>query len=165
VTDSKPSKSARKREHLALQALGEQLIGLKESDLRTVPLDDNLLTAILDAQRIKAHGALRRQKQLIGKLMSHVDPEPIRASLETFGAKSRQDKQLFAAAERWRDQISSAGHTAIDEFFAVIGHDDDELRKLQADLATAPNQSIERRMRRLVFRRIHDLLAAEGHDV
>jgi ribosome-associated protein len=81
VTDLKPSKSARKREFLALQKLGEQLIALKESDLRQIGLDEDLLEAVLDARQIKSHSALRRQKQYIGKIMRHVDPEPIRSAI------------------------------------------------------------------------------------
>lgn len=81
MDDLKPSKSARKREYLALQKLGEELITLKESELASLPLDENLLEAVLEARQMKAHGALRRQKQYIGKLMRHVDPEPIRAEM------------------------------------------------------------------------------------
>jgi len=81
VDDLKPSKSARKREYLALQKLGEELITLKESELEALPLDDNLREAVMEARQMKAHGALRRQKQYIGKLMRHVDPEPIRAEM------------------------------------------------------------------------------------
>ena len=81
MDDLKPSKSARKREYIALQKLGEELITLKESDLDSLPLDDNLRDAVLEASQIKAHGALRRQKQYIGKLMRHIDPEPIRAEM------------------------------------------------------------------------------------
>lgn len=165
MVDSKPSKSARKREHLALQVLGEQLIELKESELRTVPLDEILLDAIIEAQRIKAHGALRRQKQLIGKLMGHVDPEPIRAALSKFGAKSRQDRKLFASAERWRDRMSSEGIEAAEEFFTATGSHDHQLQQLLANLATAPNGEIERRLRRQIFRRVHELLAAQLKDV
>ncbi len=47
-----------------------------------MPLDEGLLEAILEARQIKAHGALRRQKQYIGKLMGALeDPEPIREAL------------------------------------------------------------------------------------
>lgn len=81
MTELKPSKSARKREYLALQQLGEELLTLKEHDLLGMQLDDELLDAVLEARRIKAHGALRRQKQYIGKLMRHIDPAPIRAAL------------------------------------------------------------------------------------
>ena len=82
MTDLKPSKSARKREFLALQKLGEDLIALNEPDLRSIGLDEDLLEAVLDAHQIKSHSALRRQKQYIGKIMRHVDPEPIRAAMK-----------------------------------------------------------------------------------
>jgi ribosome-associated protein len=82
LTEIKPSKSAKKREYLALQKLGEELLTIKESDLLAMGLDDELHEAILEARRIKSHGALRRQKQFIGKLMRGIDPEPIRAALQ-----------------------------------------------------------------------------------
>ena len=81
MTELKPSKSARKREYLAVQKLGEELITLKQSDLDALPLDENLRDAVMEAQQMKAHGALRRQKQYIGKLMRHIDPEPLRAEM------------------------------------------------------------------------------------
>ncbi len=81
MTESKPSKSTRKREFLALQKLGEQLIALKTSELQEIGLDEEMLEAVLDAREIKAHSALRRQKQYIGKIMRRVDPEPIRAAI------------------------------------------------------------------------------------
>lgn len=81
MTELKPSKSARKREYIALQQLGEELLKIKEPDLLGMQLDDELLEAVLEARRIKAHGALRRQKQYIGKLMSRIDPAPVRAAL------------------------------------------------------------------------------------
>jgi len=83
VDDLKPSKSARKREYLARQQLGEDLIPLLESELRSLGLDEDLLDAVLEAKRMKKRGALRRQKQYIGKLMGRLeDPESIRAALE-----------------------------------------------------------------------------------
>ena len=47
-----------------------------------MPLDEDLREAVLEARRMKTHGALKRQKQYIGKLMRHLDPEPIRTALE-----------------------------------------------------------------------------------
>jgi ribosome-associated protein len=90
VDDSKPSKSARKREYLALQKLGEDLIPLLEPDLRAMNLDDDLLDAVLEAKRMKKRGALRRQKQYIGKLIARLDdPEPVRAALESVRARKQ----------------------------------------------------------------------------
>ena len=87
MNDVKPSKSARKREYLALQKLGEALIPLHEDDLRALELDEELLEAVLAAKLMNKRGALRRQKQYIGKLMSRIDPEPIRAALERLHRK------------------------------------------------------------------------------
>jgi ribosome-associated protein len=81
VTELKPSKSAKKREYLALQKLGEELITLRQSELDSLTLEDELREAVMEARQIKAHGALRRQKQYIGKLMRHIDPEPLRLEL------------------------------------------------------------------------------------
>ena len=81
MDEIKPSKSAKKREYLARQQLGEELIPLQEQELRGMDLDEDLLDAILEAKRLSKRGALRRQKQYIGKLMGRVDPEPIRAAL------------------------------------------------------------------------------------
>ena len=81
MTASKPSNSARKRDYLALQKLGEELLTLQQAGLESLPLDEDLLAAVMAARQIKAHGALRRQKQYIGKLMRRLDPEPLRAAM------------------------------------------------------------------------------------
>lgn len=85
--DERPSKSARKRAAHAAQALGERLIGLKESELVTLELPETLLTAVRDARRIKAHGGLARQKQYIGKLMRDLDTVALAAALENLRRK------------------------------------------------------------------------------
>ena len=82
MDETKPSKSARKRDYLARQRLGEELIPLQEADLLAMGLDEQLLDAVLAAKQMKKHGALRRQKQYIGKLMGRLDPEPIRVALQ-----------------------------------------------------------------------------------
>ena len=90
MTQAKPSKSARKREQLDLQELGEKLIALTDAELDAMSLQENLLTAVRGAAQMKSHGALRRQKQLIGKLMRHTDAAPIRKGLEAIGTSERQ---------------------------------------------------------------------------
>lgn len=81
MTEPKPSKSARKREYLKLQKMGEELIKLRVEELDALPLDDDLRDAVIEAKGIRAHSALRRQKQYIGKLMRQIDPEPLREAL------------------------------------------------------------------------------------
>jgi ribosome-associated protein len=158
VTESKPSKSARKRQQLELQELGEQLIALNNDELSSLSLDERIETAIHNAGRIKSHGALRRQKQLIGKLMRDTDPAPIRAALALIRVDEAHDKRLFTKAERWRDRVIKDGATALDEFAVATGTDDAELRSWLAELDVAFSERAEKTTRRKIFRRIHEIL-------
>jgi len=158
VTDSKPSKSARKREHRALQELGEKLIALNDCERASLALDDKLEKAVRDAGQIKSRGALRRQKQLIGKLMREVDPVPIRAELAKLRADDVRAKRIFARSERWRDRIVSDGLIALDEFEAETGETDAELRALLGELDVAFSEKAEKTVRRQIFRRVHEIL-------
>lgn len=83
-----PSKSALKRESTALQDLGRELAELGKERLAKVPIDEDLRDAVKDYQRFTSHEARRRQLQFIGKLMRNVDPEPIRAALDTNDTRS-----------------------------------------------------------------------------
>ncbi len=158
MTDSKPSKSDRKRQHHALQELGESLIALDVASLAAIPIDDRLRQAIQDAAHIRSRGALRRQKQLIGKLMRDVDPDPIRAALARLTADDVRAKQLFARAERWRDRLVREGDTALDQLAAETGVADTQLRQWLADLEGCFNERVEKTIRRQIFRRVHEIL-------
>ena len=158
MTDSKPSKSHRKRQQLALQELGESLIALDGASLAAMPLDDRLRLAIQEAAQIRSRGALRRQKQLIGKLMRDVNPEPIRAALARLTADDVRAKQLFSRAERWRDRIVREGKSALDEFAEEAGIVDAQLQRSIAELEVCFNERAEKTIRREIFRRIHEIL-------
>jgi ribosome-associated protein len=158
VTNNKPSKNARKREQQALVKLGEQLVALKDSELVTIELSEELQKAIRAAAGMKSHGALRRQKLLIGKLMRRADAEQIRIELAALGASDRREKKLFAGAERWRDKLVDDDKQALVDFETHIGASDAELRRLLSDLEMAVNDRTEKTLKRQVFRRIHDIL-------
>lgn len=76
------SRTRKKNEARALQHLGEQLVALPFGQLETMELPDELLAAIEFANKIKSHGARRRQIQYIGALMRHIDPKPIETALK-----------------------------------------------------------------------------------
>ncbi len=80
-----PSKTQRKNQMLALQELGEKLLKLKPHLLAQFELPESLLDALEEAKRLKSHGALRRQYQLIGKLMRQVDTAPIETYFRQLG--------------------------------------------------------------------------------
>ena len=83
----RPSKSQRKREAHALQALGAQLIALPRAHLARMELPDALHEAVLTVQGMRPHGALRRHMQYIGKLMRQLDPAVLRMVREALEPK------------------------------------------------------------------------------
>ena len=141
-----------------MQKLGEQLIALNESELASLSLEDRLMRAVQAARHMKAHGALRRQKQLIGKLMKNVDAEPIRIALRLLQADDVRNKKLFAVAERWRDQLFKDGKSAFQAFSEATGSSDKQLRQLLGDLDVVLDERKEKTIRRQIFRRIHEIL-------
>ena len=157
MTEAKPSKSARKREQQALQELGESLIGLRDETLLALDLDDDLLAAVREAAQIRSHGALRRQKQLIGKLMRNANAESIRSQLDSSAQGERAQKRLFAAAERWRDRLLGSDAEARGAFAAAAGADA-ELDSLLDQFGATHDERREKALRKAVFRRVRELL-------
>ncbi|MCA3179398.1 MAG: DUF615 domain-containing protein [Burkholderiaceae bacterium] len=101
------SKSQRKRDMHALQALGERLVELPASQLERLGLPPELSDAIELARRITAREGRRRQLQYVGKVMrrTDVDADAIRARLDVDGTRYRLETAVMHAAERWRDAL------------------------------------------------------------
>jgi ribosome-associated protein len=157
VSDDKPSKSSLKRQHAALQALGESLIGYDEATLAKLPLDEALFDAVVAARKMTSRGALRRQRQLIGKRMGGIDADELRSALEALGAENAAKKRVFATAERWRDRIVKEGSPAADAFVTLVGSDD-RLIPLLNEYHRANSDRETTRLRRELFRHIHQAL-------
>lgn len=125
-----PSKTRRKKDMHALQALGEALVALDSARLSDLGLPERLAEAIALARSIGKHEARRRQMQYIGRLMRNVDPEPIRDALERLRTVSHAARAEFATAERWRDRLY-ADDDALEAFVADHPEvDRNELRDL-----------------------------------
>ena len=125
------SKSQRKREAHALQALGESLVKLNKSALSQIPLSDDLRNAIEEAQHLSQRGALKRQLQYIGKLMRQSDVEPIRDAYEKVTNSYREDVEHHHQLEQWRDRLLTEGDAALEQL--LIEHaelDRQHLRQL-----------------------------------
>lgn len=155
------SKSEKKRECLARQALGEELVGLSEEQLREMQLDEQLFDAVTAAATIKARGALRRQYQLIGKLMRSVDPEPIRAALQSLRHQETADKERFRQAERWRDRIVKEGPAGLSEFFEASGRPCEELESLLQRYLDSRTDTERKALRRKMFRKVREVLTMQ----
>lgn len=158
MTDAKPSKSARKREYQALQELGERLIELGDDELSRIQTDDYLIEQVREAKRISARGALRRQKQLIGKIMRNVDPEPIRTALAELGQADLEAKAIFRQAERWRDRIATEGQPALAAFCEHNAGRNERLEAYLKDYQGTPDTEHRKLHLRKLFREIHRIL-------
>jgi ribosome-associated protein len=57
---------------------------MRPAQLLRLQLPEELLEAILEAQRLRSRVALGRQRQYIGRLMRDIDAEPIERALAAF---------------------------------------------------------------------------------
>ena len=154
-----------KRNAEALQALGEELVTLKPEQLARFTLPDSLRDAVLAAQRIASHGALRRQRQYIGKLMRKVEAAPIRARLLEIRGEDAMTRARLHRAERWRDRLITEGDTALTELMADSPQADRvRLRTLVRDAQRERSSDAPPRAQRELFRRLRELFddAAEA---
>ena len=154
-----------KRNAEALQALGEELITLKPEQLARFDLPDPLREAVLAAQRIASHGALRRQRQYIGKLMRKVDAAPIRARLLEVRGEDAMTRARLHRAERWRERLIAEGDAALTELLSEVPQADRvRLRTLTRDAQRERANDSAPRAQRELFRRLRELFddAAEA---
>ena len=125
------SKTQRKKECDALQKLGEELTTLKDSELESFDLSDELLAAIRESRKIRQRGALKRHRQYIGRLMRDIDPEPVAQQLEKLRHKDDLNNAAFKRLEKWREQMMDEGDKAINEIVNELpGADRQHLRQL-----------------------------------
>ncbi len=111
-----PSKSHRKRESAAIQALAVELVMLSPDQLETLPLADDLIKEILFARTIKQHGARKRQLKTVGKSLRRSDVEPIREALSHAKNRDVYAIKQHHQIEKWRDRLIDEGDPAINCF-------------------------------------------------
>jgi ribosome-associated protein len=155
------SKTRRKQDMHALQALGERLAELRPEQLRSLALPEALEVAIADYRRFTKWEARRRQMQYIGRLMRDVDPTPITAQFEAWQRTSRTAVTRFHEAETWRDRLlSEAG--ALDRFCAEHpAADPAALAKLRDTARAEQSAGRPPAAARRLFREVSRLLLAE----
>ena len=125
------SKSQRKRDATAAQQLGKDILALSADAQNSIELPENLSKALDDARRIKKNSALKRQLQYIGKLMRHIDLEPIREQyLKLINHYDKDIKELHRL-EKWRDRLLAEGDKALEDLIIEAPNTDRQhLRQL-----------------------------------
>ncbi|HUL11382.1 MAG TPA: ribosome biogenesis factor YjgA [Methylococcaceae bacterium] len=157
------SKSQLKRESAALQDLGEELIALPLERLNSFDLPVQLLEAVRQAQSITQHGALKRQRKFIGKLLREIDAEPIRKKLAGLKNQSAQAIGELHRIERWRDRLLGGDENEINGFLAAYpSADRQKLRQLVRDARKERIAQSPPRSARLLFKYVRNFVTAEG---
>jgi ribosome-associated protein len=154
--DSRISKTRRKNEMNALQDLGVELVKLSRERLEKMGLPERLFIELLEAQRLTANGAIRRQMQFIGKLMRDVEAEPIAAQLAAIKGESAPAKAEFHALERWRERLLE-DDAALSEWLALHpGADLQQMRQLIRNAHKEAAESKPPKSSRQLFRLLRD---------
>lgn len=160
-----PSKSQLKRESLALQKLGEQLIALPEARFLSIPMPDSLREAVTDARKMKSRRALYRQRQFIGRLMREIDAGKVKAALEQEAAEARHSARRFHVVERWRDRLIADGDELLGELLqAFPGADRQHVRQLVRHARAEQAKGKPPASARSLFRYLKSLAPAAAED-
>ena len=162
-TEPQPSKTRRKKEMHALQALGEQLVGLAPDALATLALPERLADAIAAARRITGFEARRRQMQYIGRLMREVDAAPTAAGIANMQARSQRANRLQHETENWRDRLLAEEGALTELASAHPGLDTQQLRTLIRNARREQAQGRAPHAARALFRALRGILAEPEH--
>ena len=157
-----PSKSQRKRDMHALQALGAELVDLRRDQLQRIDLPDELREAIEFAHRVTSHEGRRRHMQYLGKLMRQVDADSIRAAIALATGESRAAVALMHLTERWRERLLE-DDAALTEF--VAAHPAADVQWLRATIRSARREHAAGqgpRHARELYRWLHEQLDSQA---
>lgn len=153
------SKTVRKKQMHDLQDLGTELVALSAEQLDALDLPERLRDAVGEARRITKHEARRRQMQYIGKLMRHVDADPIRDRISALKSVSHAETARLHLIERWRERLL-AEPDALTELLAE--HPDADSRTLRTLIrGAAEEKAADRppRCYRQLFQVLREVLA------
>jgi ribosome-associated protein len=152
LNEEKPSKSSRKREAVALQALGEELTRQSRANLERLPLDPVLREAVEAYRRLSKRLAQRRQLRFIGRLMRDTDADAITAALAALKGGSLEQKQRDRWVEQWQARLTEEGDAALTELVEAFPEVNRQaLRSLVRHFVKEPeNERARRALRRFL---------------
>lgn len=159
--DEPTSKTRRKKDMLALQDLGVELVELNEQQLENMQLPQPLLEAVQEARRLTKHEARRRQLQYIGRLMRDIDAAPIRARLEQWRGQGCEHTAQLHAIERWRDELLAADPALARFLDAHPAADSQKLRSLIRNARREQGAALPPKSYRELFRMLRETITKE----
>lgn len=157
------SKSARKREHEALQDLARRALEVSSGRVDRLTLDEALARAIAEGRRIPPSSARARHIRYLGKLLA-ADPEGVavlEAALAGDRAAHAREVARLHRVEQWRDRLLGEGDSALAEFLARHpAVDGDAVRDLVDQARGAEGTTRHAAAARRLFRLIRGVLEA-----
>lgn len=155
--DGDKSKSQRKRELLALDPLVAEIVELSERQFATLPLSEDVATA-LRAARPMTRAARKRQLRYARGLLAAEDHAAVSAAVQRLKQPQRSAVAAMHELEDWRARLL-AGDPALEaellaRFPALAA---DELRRLVDEACAAREQGRGPKAARTLFRRLGEL--------
>ena len=103
-----PSKSEIKRQMLARQDLAKTLSELSSDQIKSLPVEERLKEKLLETEKIRTFGAIKRHKLFLGKLLRALDEAEItaiEARLEAIKGVNKVEIAKFHHLERLREDL------------------------------------------------------------
>lgn len=162
------SKSQRKRDADDIRELGERLTELPARQLATIPLPEEVRSAVIEHTKIKSNSARKRQLGFLAKHLRNVDIEPIDAALEKIRQTARASTIKLHLAEHWRDRLlgrieEESARDALTTYLNTFPHADrQKLRHLQAQAIKEQQKNTPPAAARELFKVIRLALSKES---
>jgi ribosome-associated protein len=149
-----PSKSRLKRDHLALQALGRELVECPDRIYKRLPLPDRVREGA-DLGRRLNRGALQRQLRHLAGVLETEDHATIRAALAAALVPDVNEVRRLHRLEQWRDRLLTEGDAALEAEYPEAGRA--ELRQLVRSARQAVDPTMAARGARALFQTLKAL--------
>jgi ribosome-associated protein len=152
-----PSKSRLKRDHLALQALGRELVECPDRIYKRLPLPDRVREGA-DLGRRLNRGALQRQLRHLAGVLETEDHATIRAALAAALVPDVNEVRRLHRLEQWRDRLLTEGDAALEALVAEYPEAGRaELRQLVRSARQAVDPTMAARGARALFQTLKAL--------
>ena len=159
--EDEKSKSQLKREKLALQTLGRELVELAERDLAQIPLSERCLDQVMDARKM-SRSALKRQLGYIGGMLVHEEVDEITAALTALKQQHQGKVREFHQMEVWRDALIADDGNVMSELAVRFSDlDRQHVRQLVRNANKEAAASKPPKSSRALFQYLSDLANAE----
>ncbi|KAA2286267.1 ribosome biogenesis factor YjgA [Arenimonas fontis] len=157
-----PSRSAQRREALAVLDLARRLVEQPEAVLARISMDEDLRELVRSSRKVTAQIARKRQVQYLAKHLRRLDEEAlaaIRGALEHDKAEHLREARALHAIERWRDRLMEEGDAALSELLSRFPQADRQhLRQLARNAHQERLKNKPPHAYRELFRELRDLL-------